>query len=107
MMLPETVKVGHLMIKVIPIDQKEADSIGADGLFSYRYAVMRINIDQHPSQLIETFLHECLHALWAIAGFCGRDEEEDFVTRLSPLLLTLFVDNPEIFDLIDGHLFPE
>jgi hypothetical protein len=107
MMLPETVKVGHLLIKVIPIDQREADSIGADGLFSYRHAVMRINIEQHPSQLVETFLHECLHAIWAVAAFCSKDDEEDIVTRLSPLLLTLFVDNPEIFDLIDRHLYQD
>jgi hypothetical protein len=56
-------------------------------------------------------MHECLHALWSIAAFSSKDEEEDHVTRLAPLLLTLFVDNPELFELMDryviGELFPE
>ena len=107
MILPEKIKVGHLIVDLIEMDQKEADSIGADGLFSYRHATMRINVDQHPSQLLETLLHECLHALWAVAGFTARDEEEDIVTRLTPLLLTLFVDNPGLLDIIDEQLFPE
>lgn len=107
MILPQNIKVGHLVIELVPMDQKEADSIGADGLFSYRHASMRINVDQHPSQLVETILHECLHALWAVAGFSSRDDEEDIVTRLTPLLLALFFDNPELFDLIDLHLFPD
>lgn len=107
MLIPAKIKVGHLVVDVIEMDQKEADSIGADGLFSYRHATMRINVEQHPSQLVETLLHECLHALWAVAGFNARDEEEDIVTRLTPLLLTLFLDNPSLFDIIDEHLFPD
>lgn len=105
--LPESIKVGHLEIEVISINQKEADSIGADGLFSYRHATMRINVDQHPSQVIETVLHECLHALWSVAAFNSKDEEEDHVTRLAPLLLTLFVDNPELFELMDRYIIGE
>lgn len=108
--IPESIKVGHLTVEVIEIDQKEADSIGADGLFCYRHATMRINVDQHPSQVVETLMHECLHALWAVAAFNSKDEEEDHVTRLAPLLLTLFVDNPDLFGLMDryviGELFP-
>ncbi len=109
--IPDKIKIGHMDVKVISIDQKEADSIGADGLFCYRHGTMRINVDQHPSQVIETLMHECLHALWSIAAFSSKDEEEDHVTRLAPLLLTLFVDNPELFELMDryviGELFPE
>ncbi len=109
--IPDKIKIGHMDVKVISIDQKEADSIGADGLFCYRHGTMRINVDQHLCQSIETLMHECLHALWSIAAFSSKDEEEDHVTRLAPLLLTLFVDNPELFELMDryviGELFPE
>ena len=30
MILPEKIKVGHLIVDLIEMDQKEADSIGAD-----------------------------------------------------------------------------
>lgn len=105
--IPDTIKIGHLEVEVISIDQKEADSIGADGLFCYRHATMRINVEQHQSQVIETLIHECLHALWAVAAFSSKDEEEDHVTRLAPLLLTLFVDNPDLFGLIDRYVIGE
>ena len=102
--IPETIKIGHLSVKVISIDQKEADSIGADGLFCYRHATMRINCDQNESQVVETVIHECLHALWAVAGFTSKDDEEDHVSRLSPLLLMLLADNPQLVDLLDRYL---
>ena len=101
--LPKRIKIGHVKVDVHAIDQKEADNIGADGLFCYRHACMRINADQHPSQVIETLLHECLHGLWAVAAFNAKDEEEDQVTRLAPLLLALLSDNPDLFDLLDDY----
>jgi len=101
--LPKRIKIGHVKVDVHAIDQKEADSIGADGLFCYRHDSMRINADQHPSQVIETLLHECLHGLWAVAAFNAKDEEEYQVTRLAPLLLALLADNPDLFDLLDDY----
>ena len=90
--IPERIKIGHLSIKVISIDQNKPS------------APMRINCDQDESQVVETVIHECLHALWAVAGFSSKDDEEDHVSRLAPLLLMLLADNPELIDLLDQYV---
>lgn len=105
--IPNEIKVAHLIINVEEISQLEADSLGCDGLFSYRQAQMKINTEQHKSQVIETLLHECLHAIWAVAAVNNRDEEEDAVTRIAPLLTALMLDNPDLLRIITDNIYEE
>lgn len=105
MIIPAKIKVAHLVIEVESISQLEADSLGCDGLFSYRQAKMKINTEQHKAQIIETLMHECLHAIWAVAAINSRDEEEDAVTRIAPMLTALLLDNPDLVRLISQEIY--
>ncbi len=42
--IPDKIKIGHMDVKVISIDQKEADSIGADGLFCYPVSYTHLTV---------------------------------------------------------------
>ena len=43
----------------------------------------------------EVLLHEILHACWELAGIPSK-YEEDIVNRISPYLLDVLQDNPDL-----------
>lgn len=70
--------------------------------------IIHVNPEQHPIELRETVLHECLHAMWDIMGsreeltrMAEEDErshEERLVLKQSPRLMEFLLDNPELMD---------
>lgn len=69
---------------------------------------LRIIIDpsQAPRAMRDTTLHETLHAITDLVGLRAElttDEEEQFVTRVSPALLDVLQRNPDLVAfLVDG-----
>lgn len=59
--------------------------------------------EQAPSTLVETLLHEVLHALLSQTGIVadiGNEEEEKAVNRLAPLLLDTLRRNPALVEFL-------
>lgn len=64
-----------------------------------------IDPDQSPTQLLDTLLHEVLHACFDLIGASSdvdHDTEEKLVRRLSPVLIQVLRDNPGLVDEITG-----
>lgn len=54
--------------------------------------------------LLDTLIHECLHAIYEHYELSKKDDEERVVATLSHGLTALFVDNPKLIDYIKGAL---
>ena len=99
---PSRVKVGpHLYRLVVDADAIARVSAEAEqrklGECEPRTCTITIDPDQHPSQLADTVIHECLHAAFDVIGAMEdvSDEiEERLVRRLAPVLLQILTDNP-------------
>lgn len=68
---------------------------------------------KQPRQIVaETLLHEVLHGIFAITGLDGdfadqgEDAEEKFILRFSPVLASVFRDNPDLIRYLAKGLEP-
>lgn len=64
-----------------------------------------IDPEQSASQLTDTLLHEVLHACFELIGASSdidHDTEEKLVRRLSPVLIQVLRDNPDLIEEITG-----
>lgn len=110
---PRFVYVGHRSYRLFLSKQKWAElrarqesAHGLLGQCDNEQLIIHVNPDQHPVELRETVLHECLHAIWDIVGsreelsaFRDEDErahEERLVLKQAPRLLEFLLDNPEL-----------
>ncbi len=91
-MLPKTIKIGAhtYRIKLVP------DILGGGtvGYHDPATSTIQIREDLPPSRLIESLIHESLHAL--VLGHEFKDEET-IVTLLGEGLTALIKNNPELF----------
>ena len=92
-----SVKVGGRVYRVDLWPFKAAEDDGARGDFNYRTGVIRVADEYAPGAQAETFIHECLHALFkdSSVDFSNDDEEERIVEKLAPRLAAFFADNPD------------
>lgn len=93
--LPEYVKLGGQTW------QLRRTSIESDlnlfGRTKVRHSLIEIDNDQSPGQERDTVLHELLHAIASVIQvFADPGEEERAVSAISPWLLSLVRDNPEL-----------
>lgn len=99
--LPTGIKVGaqHLTVKTEQAEEMERD--GIDGRYRGSIALIQIRGDRPIQAIRDTLLHECLHAILFIDGICSalglnHDKEEKLVGLLTPRLLALLRDNPQL-----------
>lgn len=92
MKLPATVQVGAFKYKVQR--RKLKGFVGQHRPFTQLLIV-------HPNlpddQCADTMLHEVLHACATVAGI---KDQEDFVNRMSPVLLDTFRRNPQLVKVL-------
>lgn len=69
-------------------------------------ALIKINSLQQQNQKIDTLLHEVLHATIETYGvpMGGVDAEEAILRTLTPALLNVLCDNPDLVDVLTGEL---
>ena|ERR1700677_2215579 len=97
--MPAAVKVGPHVYKVL----RKSKSQMPDDLGSCDCSLLQIWVRQRlrKSKAQEIFLHEALHAcLHSVANGGSKNEEEDFVEALSPVLLQVLQDNPELVEYL-------
>lgn len=51
-------------------------------------------------QTSDTLLHEVLHAVFLATGLNGEDREEELIERLTPMLLQVIRDNPDLIQTL-------
>lgn len=94
--LPDSVRIGPYDFAIEMMSPLESASRG-DLWGECSTSLMKISMSQEfPSaaKAVDTFLHECLHALFWAAGIEDADKEERIVGHLGTALTGLHRDNP-------------
>lgn len=93
--LPGHMQVGPFRVRIETWEGNEAHSESKFGTFSSVTLKIRISAGiASPELLIDTFLHEVLHALWWLQGIQDGDDEERTVRSMATGMVMLFRDNP-------------
>ena len=102
--LPEKIKVAGIDVKLIDWCPEEADEFGAYGIFSPGRSLIKIDTSKNEHKVVETLIHEVLHAIYAGYFISEDDGEERTVSVMAAGLTQVFRDSPELLDLITEHL---
>ncbi len=78
---------------------------GALGWHDGGSSTIGIREDAHPSEIADTFLHEVLHALWRMLALGDAARNEGVCTVLSTGLVTVWHENPEVFEWLKEQVF--
>ncbi|HEY1772410.1 MAG TPA: hypothetical protein VGH91_04380 [Gammaproteobacteria bacterium] len=71
------------------------------GSVNFNRGIIRIDDPQPPGVVVDTVLHELLHAIWADFKLPDRPTEERAVTALAQGLMAVFRDNPGLATYIE------
>lgn len=95
MKMPESVETGPFLYRV-HLSEIALDGYNGGTNFNNRVIAIDGNITLDGQR--ETLLHEVLHCTLDLTGLrsMGKDEEENLVASLSPWLLMVLRDNPEL-----------
>lgn len=104
MSLPKSVKVGYRTYQVTPSPQ-QATSIQREynGLHCLERGVIEIEPSLDDVHKAQVFLHELLHACWAV-GCVPDEDEERAVSILARMLTQVFQDNPDVISWISKNV---
>jgi hypothetical protein len=98
--LPESVRIGPHEYR---IDRQSVfNGEGMLGTLDYKESAIRLKPHPTPSTLVDTLLHECVHAMWWQAGLERTGDKEPVAQMLGAGLTALFRDNPWLAGWISG-----
>lgn len=92
---PKEVHILDEVYKIRFVKHIPGEAKSTKGLCLCDKKIIYIRSTQSPLGIFDTFLHECLHAImWdQEIEFKDEDEEEEFVRRLTPGIVSLFTHN--------------
>lgn len=104
--LPKTLKIGYQCVKII---QGKFNFEEDHGKYNDESAELCINTNKEPAEIVNTLIHETLHALFHHAGArdCGKippELEEYICAFLGNGLAQVFGDNPGFLRAIEQGL---
>jgi hypothetical protein len=95
MKLPQKIKIGYADIDIVPMKSLEGFSHGCYGHFSESELCIRIITDLKPLVVMNTLIHEVMHACFFMGGLSDDDDEERTVNTMSNQYCQVLRDNPE------------
>ena len=102
--LPSPIKVGPYDYQVIHWDTSDASGHDKMGECNHCSQVIRVVTDRNPPVIVDTLIHELLHAAYYVGNFHEKAWEEYTVTTLSTQLTGIFRDNPHLLEWIQWML---
>lgn len=100
MKLPDTMTIGHQVYSIEPKDKswfRDSEKFGHCDFLGASIAVA--NEDMNDAHIVNTLIHEVLHALWREYNL-PQDCEEHLVTCLANGLTQTFRDNPDFVKVL-------
>lgn len=94
--LPRTVIVGPYTFAVIERDREWFDK---NKLYGRMYSVdltIEVCTEQPNTIILDTFIHELLHAVYFVCNIHDKDDEERTTTTLATGMSQLFISNPSV-----------
>lgn len=95
MQIPERIKIGGIIYHVKNEAVVSRDNHNIDGEVNYSEQIIRLKDVIQGEYREAVFIHEIVHAMFE---FCGIEQDENIVSRLSNALHMVIKDNPEIFE---------
>lgn len=99
--MPKTIKIGPMKYQVEPFNGIDPDSGGKlDGLQCYydSKVLIRKGLKLVPRQI--TLIHEILHCIFDNVAIDFNEENHKIISLISPALLELLKDNPELVNFL-------
>ena len=91
-----SLRIGAKVYTVEPTSPAELADEGRQADVCHRTATIRVVTEGASQHLASLVIHESLHAIFDDSGIeIPRDEEERFVSILTPRLTAFLADNPE------------
>lgn len=92
--LPNTIRIGPYEITIVALPDGHEDF----GSFNLGEAVIRLQGSViSPVMVVDTFIHEVIHAACRIYGVIDDDVvEERLCSGVAPVLTQIFLDHPEV-----------
>ena len=101
--LPTSVRVCGFDFDIVAYRRMEAVGAQNWGEFSSAELTIRIDPCARPQKVVDTMLHEILHAMMWVYDLHGRtDDEERMCSVLATAWLAFFRDNPTVVEWIVG-----
>lgn len=100
--MPTTIRVGHLDYRVEDWTPSEAYVNGRFGECDKHHLVIRVRADLPAQRKAEVLLHEVLHAAWEMGDLSDGCAEEKVVTVLANQMTQVWRDNPEFVSFMEG-----
>lgn len=103
-MIPfKSIRVGPFDISIKPLTGEDRDK--CLGLFSEtQMSILMRETFATEKQEAETFLHELLHAIWAVFGLKTKDPEERVINQMSVGMATVISANAGLFTWLEKRL---
>lgn len=104
--LPKTIRVGYQDVALISCDMGDDEH----GSYTDRTARIIYNPARTEREIVNTILHECLHAIYHTSGvvrhsvFKDLNDEEIVAHATANALTQVFLDNPALLDWIKENL---
>lgn len=89
-MIPEVIKIGGINYKVKTVTACDEDDLNIDGKILFPIQEIRIKKGLEKQYEENILLHEIVHGIFQ---FCGWEQNEENVTRLSNALYQVLKDN--------------
>lgn len=96
--LPSALFIGPYWYRVTVTEEFDTAN---DGECSPSGLQIRVRASLPAERAAETLFHETLHAVWDLAALGDKFDEEEIISRLSPLLFSTLKQNPALRDLLD------
>lgn len=89
--------MGHLRVPIRPLRESPIKPRGpVYGMFLGATTTAYIHDGLAPALEADTTLHELLHAAWSVAGLPDKATEEQAINSLTPIILCILRDNPDL-----------
>jgi hypothetical protein len=92
---PTHIKIAGQDIKVVAMPRNVAQQNRQYGEYSAWDETISIYFKGNPLQVIDTFIHEVLHAVWDVYGLQRKDTEERSVSITATAITQIIRDNPD------------
>lgn len=104
--LPKKIKMGRRSMKVVIEPEVLIDGTKNWGAAGYAQRQIRMSKEQPDSEVMDTFIHELVHLIFADKGVNHRvgSDEEYLVATISAGLTDMFYENPQLVHYIQERV---
>lgn len=102
MNIPDKIKIGGIVYKVIECTNPSEEDSNIDGQIIYSKQELRLKNDMEQDYKENVFVHEIMHGILELIGL---EQDENLVIRLSNAMHQVIKDNPQMFQNVREHIF--